>query len=132
MLFLTDAVRAALALGIPEEVPPLLAGGLEQRAWRGELAVATGRAALAEHAGRPEEAARAYGALAEGWAAYGARIEVAFARLGRARCFAALGLGSDRRLAVEAARAIVEQLGAHSLALELDRLDARPVPPSGS
>ncbi len=126
MLFLTDAVRDALALGLADEVPRLLEGGLERRAWRGELAVMTGRAALAEHAGRVDEAAAAYAEAAAGWAAYGARAEEAFAQLGRARCCERLGRGAERRTAVTAGLRVAQALRARPLVEALEALEDPP------
>ncbi|MEX0988702.1 MAG: adenylate/guanylate cyclase domain-containing protein [Actinomycetota bacterium] len=122
MIFLPDAVRSAIALDLLDAVEPMLEGGLERRAWRGDLVVRTARAAVREAQGRLEEAAAAFGEVAEGWDAYGVPPEVGHALLARARCFGALGLVSDRRIAVDGARAIVDRIGARPLTEALDRL----------
>ena len=115
MIFLPAAVRAFVSCGLIAEAAPLLEGSLDARAWRGELGVKAGAAAIAETQGRIDEAASLYGLVAEGWDAYGSGSEAAFALLGRARCFEALGLGGDRRAAATAARSLAERLGARPL-----------------
>ncbi|MEX2275337.1 MAG: hypothetical protein WEA10_07230 [Actinomycetota bacterium] len=111
-------IRRSLRARRPTDKP------CRRRAWRGELGIRAGTAAIAEARGRLEEAASAYGLVAEGWEGYGSGSETLFALLKRARCFDALGLGADRRAAAEAAMHLAEGFGATPL-IEFARALAR-------
>jgi tetratricopeptide (TPR) repeat protein len=77
-----------------------------------EDSVLTARAMLAEHGGRPDEAAVLYADAAERWERFEMPWERAQARLGLGRCYLALGRGNDAAAALREARDLFEGLGA--------------------
>ena len=113
-------VRTALAAGDPV-LAGRLADGFEPAYPEGEHALRTARAALAEAAGRLEEAAALYADAAERWAEFGTVPEQAYALLGHGRCLLALvrdGAGEPLRRA----RELFASMGYEPALAETERL----------
>jgi class 3 adenylate cyclase len=106
---LDDATRTAVSLGELDTASSMtpVAGSTA----RGQCAIATAAAVVAEARGDLEEAARGYGAAAEAWASFGAPYEHALALAGRARCNRTLGLTASAMGDVALARSLLDRLG---------------------
>jgi len=81
------ALRVCAAVGALDLGEELLAGARDATANRGsQLALATGRAILAEARGSGEDAALLYREAATGWAEWGSVVQHAYALVGLGRC----------------------------------------------
>jgi ATP/maltotriose-dependent transcriptional regulator MalT len=85
-----EVARVAIAAGDPS-VAASIVGDRDVHSHRVRLAVASGRALLAEAAGDTKAAESAFAEAAAGWDAFGVPLETAYALAGRARCLRALG-----------------------------------------
>jgi ATP/maltotriose-dependent transcriptional regulator MalT len=92
---------------------------------RSRLSLLASGALLAEVNGRLEEALASHVAAAEGWAAFGHRLETGFGEMGAGRCLLALGRPGDAGGHIREAREIFHGLGAMPLIEQTDNLLAR-------
>ena len=117
---LAALVRTALAAG-DAALAARLAHGFEPAYPEGEHALCAARAALAEAAGRHEEAATLYGEAAERWREFGTVPEQAQALLGEGRCLLTLGRdGAEEPL--RRARELFAEMGYAPAVAETERL----------
>ncbi len=105
-----EVARVAIAAG-DQTVAARIVGERAVHSPRVQLAVASGRALLAEAAGDVGPAEVAFAEAAAGWEAFGVPLEVGHALAGRARCLRALGRDDDAGPIAEAATATLAGLG---------------------
>jgi DNA-binding SARP family transcriptional activator len=119
---LTLATRVAVAWGAADLARSMVPSG-EPNYLRSRLCIAASEAMLTEASGDLEAASLQYIDAARGWAAYGAPAEEAYARIGAARCLAAVGRGRDAAGHLRAGLRLAETLRARPLIEEAARLD---------
>ena len=122
--FIPAMMRTALKyreVGLAEQ----LAARLEPAVPLLELALATGRALLAESRGQPVTSATDFAAAAARWHDFGVPYEEAQALLGQGRCLVALGGAPEVRPVLEQAREIFARLGAKPALADTDTLLAQ-------
>jgi class 3 adenylate cyclase/tetratricopeptide (TPR) repeat protein len=124
LLFLPDAVRAALAFGEIDLASSLVPDEDRATNVRQRHAIATARTAIEEAWGRHEEAARGYATRAAEWLRYGSIPEHALALFGQGRCLRAIGDAAAEG-PLQRARELLSELGAAPFVAEVDELLGR-------
>ena len=107
-----EVARIAIGAG-DATVAARIVGERDVHSRRVRLAVASGRAVLAEEAGDAHVAEAAFAEAAEGWEAFGVPLEAAHALAGRARCLRALGRGNEAGPVSADAAETFARLGIH-------------------
>ena len=124
MIYLPEAVRTAVAAG-DDALAARLVEGIEALLPIQRHVLASTRALLAEKRCEYSEAAESYAAAASGWREFDVPYEEAHARLGLARCLAALSDESQAAGSAAQALEIFARLGAWPAVAETQELLAR-------